>query len=261
MNNLSAVIITKNAEQNIKVCLDALSWADEVVVVDHMSGDKTVEICQRYPNVKVYAYARKAKELFGPSRNFSLSKATGDWALVLDADELVTPELADEIKQAIKDETKSGYFLARKNIFLGRWIKSCGWWPDYNIRLFRVGIAYWPRGIHDTIKIEDKRRVGYLKNPLVHNSYLSLEQYFYKFDFYTDQLAYQEYEKGIKSSILNFCIQSIFKPPLWFLRKFFILKGYRDGFYGFFISFSSALVIFVTYAKLWEACQSEENLR
>ncbi len=257
METLSVAIITKNAEQNIKDCLEAVSWAEEVIVVDHMSEDKTAEVCKNYSNVKLYIDTSEG--LFGPSRNYALSKATKDWILVLDADELVTRELAEEIKEAISDEAKLGYFLSRKNIFLGKWIKSCGWWPDYNIRLFRRGAAKWPKCIHDIIAIEDKRRLGYLNNPLVHKSYLSLSQYFKKFNFYTEQLAYEEYEKGVKSSRLSFFGQFIFKPFIYFFKKYFLSQGYRDGFRGFFISFSSALVVFTTYAKLWEIYQSQEK--
>ncbi len=250
MNSLSVTTITKNAEKNIKDCLEALVWVDEIIVVDHTSSDRTVEICRGYPNVKVFI--REEEDFFGPTRNYSLEKATGEWVLALDADEIVTPLLADEIKEAIKDNNKLGYFLSRKNIFLGRWIKSCGWWPDYNIRLFRKGSANWPKQIHSTLTIKDKTRLGYLKNPLVHNNYLSLEEYFYKFNFYTDQLAYEKYLEGIRNNIFNFCSHFIIKPLFFFMKKYFILNGCRDGFYGFFISFSSALVIFVTYAKLWE---------
>ena len=250
MNRLSVAIITKNAEKTIGDCLEAVNWADEIIIHDRISTDRTVEICQGHPNVKVYR--REMGGLFGPHRNYILNKTRGEWILVLDADEIVTPQLAEEIKEAIKEKTKLGYFLLRKNIFLGRWIKSCGWWPEYNIRLFRKGVTKWPKGLHDTLKIENGNHVGYLKNPLIHHSYLSLEEYFYKFNFYTHQLAYEEYEKGIRISRFNFCPYFIFRPLFYFLKKYFLLKGYRDGFRGFFISFSSALVIFTTYAKLWE---------
>ena len=250
MGSLSVTIITKNAEKHIKNCLEAIAWADEIVVVDHMSNDRTVEICRGYPKVKVFL--RKEEKIFGPTRNYTLEKATGEWILALDADEIVTPQLAEEIKEAMRSSDKLGYFLCRKNIFLGRWIKSCGWWPDYNIRLFRKGAASWPKQIHNTIYISDSGRLGYLNNPLIHNSYLSLEGYFYKFNFYTDQLALEAYETGSRNNKFNFCLHFIIKPLFFFLKKFFFLNGYKDGFYGFFISFSSALVIFVTYAKLWE---------
>ena len=255
MNKLSVAIITKNAEENIRDCLEAVKWADEIIVVDNISKDKTVKICQEYPNIKVYR--KKVSGLFGSYRNYSLSKTTGEWILILDADEIVTSQLADEIREAIKDKTKLGYFLSRKNIFLGQWIKSCGWWPDYNIRLIRQGTATWPERIHKTLEIDDKSRLGYLRNPLIHHNYLSLEQYFYKFNFYTTQLGLEEYKKGNRVSKFNFCAHFMFKPLFSFLRKYFLLKGYKDGFRGFFISFSSALVIFTAYAKLWE--KQQEN--
>ena len=120
------------------------------------------------------------------------------------------------------------------------------------ILMFKKDTVIWLRRLHDTITIENKSRLGYLKNPLIHHNYVSLEQYFYKFNFYTTQSGLEEYKEGSRVSKFNFCAYFMFKPLLYFLRKYFLLKSCKDGFRGFFISLSSSLLIFTTYAKLWE---------
>ena len=249
MNKLSAVIITKNEEENIRNCLESIKWADEIVIVDDISTDKTVEICGEYTE-KIFL--NDSQGSFHKNKNLGIEKATGDWIISLDADEIVNPKLAKEIKKAINNPEKIGYYILRKNYFLGRWIRGCGWWPDHIIRLFKKGVTKWPLDIHDSPRIEEKNKVDYLKNPLIHYTYRSLDQYFEKFNRYTSQLAQEEFEKGIRINKGNFFVYFLMKPLFWFLRKYLLWKGFRDSFRGLFISFSSALVIFTTYAKLWE---------
>ena len=246
---LSVVVITKNEEENIRDCLESVKWADEIVVVDDMSTDRTVEICRKYTK-KIFP--NNSGGSFHKNKNLGIEKATGDWILSLDADEIISPELAREIKKAISNPEKIGYCLRRKNYFLGRWIRGCGWWPDRIIRLFKKGVTRWPLDIHNTPRIEEKNKVGYLRNFLIHYTYQNFDQYFEKFNRYTSRLAHEEYEKGIRIGKRNFFIYFMLKPLFWFLRKYLLWKGFRDGFRGLFISLSSALVIFTTYAKLWE---------
>lgn len=252
MAPLSVVIAAKNEEKNIRECLESVKWADEIVIVDDVSTDRTVEICRGYTQ-KIFIQDSGGD--FHKNKNLAIEKAGGDWILSLDADEVITPELAYEIKEAIKNEKLLGYYINRKNLFLGKWIRGCGWYPDYIIRLFRKGTAKWPllaEDFHGTPQITDKKRVGYLKNPFLHYSYNTLNQYFEKFNLYTSCLAKQEYIHGLRLSKNNFFACFIIKPIFLFLRKYFLWKGFRDGFRGLFISLSSALVIFVSYAKLWE---------
>jgi len=249
MDKLSVVVITRNEEKNIRGCLKSVKWADEIIVVDDMSSDGTVEICREYTK-KIFL--NDSKGGFHKNKNLGIEKTTGGWVLSLDADEIISPELAEEIKEAINNPGKIGYYIPRKNYFLGRWIRGCGWWPDRIIRLFKKGVTKWPLDIHDTPRIEEKNKVGYLRNSLIHYTYRSLNQYFEKFNRYTSRLAQEEFEKGIRIGKRNFLIYFLMKPLFWFLRKYLLWKGFRDGFRGLFISLSSALVIFVTYAKLWE---------
>jgi glycosyltransferase involved in cell wall biosynthesis len=249
MPEISVVIATKNEERNIRDCLESVKWADEIIIVDDASRDKTVEICREYTD-KIFI--NDAKGDFHRNKNLGLEKANRDWILSLDADERITEKLSEEIQVAVQDEEKVGYYLNRKNYFLGKWIRGCGWYPDYIIRLFRKGTTRWPllaEDFHGTPKIKEKRKTGYLKNEFIHYSYFSIGQYIEKFNLYTSALAKQEYHRQAK---INLFICFLFKPSLLFFRKYFLMAGYRDGFRGFFISVASALTIFMTFAKLWE---------
>lgn len=252
MPSISLVIAAKNEEKNIRRCLKSVKWADEIIVVDDVSTDRTVEIAKGYTDKVFINNSADSQGSFHVNKNLGIDKASGDWILSLDADEIVTAELADEIKEAIENPQMRGYYINRNNYFLGKWIKGCGWYPDYILRLFRKGCARWPRAIHDIPKLGEKDKAGYLKSPLIHYGYYSLSQYFNKFNQYTSILAQQEYEKGNRVKRKNFLLLFLIKPAFYLLRKYFIQKGWREGFRGFFISFSSALVIFATYAKLWE---------
>lgn len=249
MNKLSVVVATKNEQECIASCLESIKWADEIIIVDDMSTDRTAQICREYTKKIFFNDSRGS---FHENKNLAIDKATGDWILALDADEIVGPELAKEIKEVMVSPEKIGYYIPRKNYFLDRWIRGCGWWPCLIIRLFKKGATRWPLDTHSWPEIEGKEKVGCLRNPLIHYSYRDLNQYFNKFNFYTSRLARDKYEEGIRVNRENFLVHFLIKPLFWFFRKYILWTGFRDGFRGFFISFSSALVIFVTYAKLWE---------
>lgn len=246
---LSVVIATKDEERNIKDCLESVKWADEIVVVDDESKDRTVEICREYTSNII---PNDSKGDFHVNKNLGIEKSSGDWILSIDADERITQELSREIKDAIGKSDKLGYYISRKNYFMGRWIRGGGWFPDYIIRLFRKGTACWPliaEDFHGTPHIKEKAKTGYLKNAMLHYTYFSFTQFLEKFNLYTSALAKQEYNRGKK---MNFLVCFLLKPCFVFFRKYFFLRSYIDGFRGFFISVSSALTIFMTYAKLWE---------
>lgn len=249
--NISAIIITKNEENNMSECLNSIKWVDEIVIIDQSSSDNTVDICKEYTD-KVFIV--EAKDYCEPDRAVALEKAQSEWILYLDADERVSEELKNEILKMINKESDfkyyNCYYIARRNHFIGKWIKNCGWYPGYVLRLFKKGTVAFSEAIHQDGQTSE--RCGYLKNDLIHLSYSSLESYFEKFNRYTSRLATEEYERGTIINKKNFLIQSVIKPLFWFFHRYIILKGFRDGFYGFFISFSSALVIFITWSKLWE---------
>jgi len=251
---LSVVIATRDEEKNIGKCMESVKWADEIVIVDDVSADRTVEICKGYTN-KIFI--NDSKEDFHKNKNLGIEKASKDWILSIDADERITEKLSEEIKNAIQDKERIGYYISRKNYFLGKWIRGCGWYPDYIIRLFRKGVTEWPLEIHDVPSIKDKSKVGYLNNSLIHMSYTSIEQYIKKFAQYTTKLAKEEHEKGTRITKVNFLFLFLIKPLYWFCRKYFLMHGYAQGFRGFFISVASASTIFMSYAKLWEILQKD----
>jgi len=256
MPELSVVLAVKNEEKNIRACLEAVKWADEIVVVDDCSADRTVEICREYTGKVIVNDARGS---FHENKNLGLENAGCGWILSLDADEVVSAGLKDEILARLASDLGSidGFYLPRDNYFIGKRITGCGWSPDYIIRLFRKGAAKWPLNIHDVPRLADERRAARLKNPLIHHSYCSLAQYFEKFNRYTTRLAGEEQAKGRRVTAANFFLLFFIKPAYWFSRKYLLQKGFMDGLRGLFISFSSGLTIVVMYAKLLEAQKND----
>jgi len=253
---LSVTFAARNEESTLRRCQDAVRWADEIVVVDDMSSDKTAEICNEYNTVFLRNASRGS---INRNKNLAIDKATGEWILSLDADEVVSPELADEIRQAIKSDRMIAYHLSRKNFFLGKWIRGCGWYPDQIIRLFRKGVTRWPWQIHDVPIVQEKNRIGYLENPLLHYSYVSLDQYLEKFSHYTSRICLEYHAQGKRLKWYSFPVVFVIRPAFILLRKYFLMQGFRDGFRGLFISFSAAATEFVAYAKLWELQQRQEK--
>jgi glycosyltransferase involved in cell wall biosynthesis len=246
---ISATIATKNEEKNILACLKSLSWADEIIVVDDFSSDKTIEICKKSG---AQVFLNDSKGSFHANKNLAIEHASGDWIFSIDADEIVDEKLADSIKIAVTKQEKDGYFINRKNYFLGRWIRGCGWYPDYIIRLFKKGKTIWPLEIHNTPSLKDKKRQGYLQGSLLHHSYLNFDDYFTKLIRYLNRLADEYWENGTRITATSYILYFFIKPFYWFLRKYVLLGGFKDGFRGFFISVASAIVIFFSYARLWE---------
>lgn len=258
MKKLSVVLIVRNEEENIKDCLGTVNWAGEIVLVDQSSSDKTVEIARKHTN---RIFIVEPKDICNPDRMFGIEKARNDWILLLEADERVTQQLREEMADILKKEGagKVAYYLPVKSYFCGRWIRYCGWYPAYNLRLFKRGQVYFSPDLHSDKKTLVRGPSGYLTNPLLHYSYPTISHYLPKLNRYTTQWAKEEYEKGFRISIKNWIVCFFIKPLYFFLKKYFFLKGYREGFSGLFISLSSGLVIFMNYAKLWELQVKDET--
>lgn len=256
---LSVTIAAKNEEKNIGRCLDAVRWADEAVVVDDLSTDRTADICRRHGAVLIQ---HDSAGYFHANKNLAIERARGEWILSLDADEVVSPELAGEIRETVKTGRAAAYYISRRNYFLGRWVRGCGWYPDRSIRLFRKGATSWPVRIivNDTPPPPEAGEVGSLAGPLLHYSYESIDQYLEKFGRYTTVLCRQYHASGrhLKPHTLAYIFA--IRPVLIFLRKYFWLMGFRDGFRGLFISLSAAAADFVAHAKLWEMQQDCSKL-
>jgi glycosyltransferase involved in cell wall biosynthesis len=248
MKKISVAIITKNEEVNIRECLESVKWADEIVVVDNGSTDQTRQICQEF-QARVYPEEWKG---FPRQKNSAIEKTRNEWVLSLDADERVTPELRQEIESTLEnDPAVDGYYIARKNYFLGRWIKHCGWYPDHNLRLFRKSRGgFLGRAVHERVEIHGK--VGYLKNPMEHRTYRSLSDFLERLDRYSG-LAAQEMFQGEERCRFT---DLFFRPPFTFLQMYFIRLGFLEGYLGFLLSVLYSFYTFAKYSKLKELQES-----
>ena len=243
MPTISAMVNTYNEEKNIADCLESLAWVDELVVVDSGSTDLTMEIARSYAH-KVISVSPGN---FSDIRNEGLKHLTGEWVIVIDADERVTEELQREIKNSIAAESKQvGFQIPRKNFFMRQWIKYCGWYPDYVLRLFRNSREHVFSGlVHEAVLL--KGEIGIMEQPLIHYTYNGLEQYLNKFNRYTTLSAEMICNKGRKINLTHLII----RPPLEFIKMFFLKRGFLDGLYGFIISYMSSMYVFVKFAKAW----------
>ena len=236
------VIITKNEEANIERCLKSVRWADEIVVVDSHSTDRTVELAREY-GAKVFTVPFAG---YGPAKREAVKQATGEWMLSIDADEEVTPELAREIREVLVNPgDNDGFYVKRRTNFLGRWIYHCGWYPDPILRVFRKSRGNFNDAVvHEKVVVSG--RTGRLKGELLHYSYPDLESYLQRSDRYTTLGAEVAYKKGRRCGWFDL----VLRPPVSFIAHFVTRQGFRDGMEGFMVSVLSAAAVFVKYAKL-----------
>ena len=248
---ISVTIITHNEAERIGACIDSVSWADEIIVVDAGSSDDTQEISRKRGALLI----QHSWQGYAAQKNFALSKASHSWILSLDADECVSPELSGEILSVLSDDAPAeGYRISRKNIFFGRWLRHGDLWPDYQLRLFRRDVgSFNEKSVHESVVVEG--RVGVLSSPLEHYSYESLFDYFQRQVKYARLSAEDLFSSGVRPGIVDFVIR-----PLWRFFKSYILKmGLRDGVYGLWVSVGSAYYAFMRAAFLWELCRGRER--
>jgi glycosyltransferase involved in cell wall biosynthesis len=241
--SIAAVLVVKNEEKRLKQTLNALKWVDEIVVVDSGSIDKTVDIARNFTD-KVYLRPWAG---YGKQKNFALSKVNSKWVFSIDADEIVTKELAEEIKKAIKNDEYDGYLINTQLVFLGKPLRFGGVYPDYHLRLFKRGKGTFVElEVHEKINLNGKK--AKLSGKILHYSYENLYDYLRKFNNYTTLFAKQEVSQGKKVNNLY--------PFLRFggeLFKRFILKlAILDGYPGILYAFLSSFYSFMKYAKLYE---------
>jgi glycosyltransferase involved in cell wall biosynthesis len=240
---ISAFVITSNEESNIGACLEALAWVDEIIVVDAMSSDRTREIAARYTQ---HVFSRPW-EGYAPAREYALSKCTSQWVLAVDADERVTPELRAEIERALEQPAYDGFLVPRKAFFLGRWIKHCGWYPGYVLRLFKKDLAWvTDRKVHEGMRVRGP--VGTFASPLMHYTYPTVESYFARFDRYTTLAAEELRDGGARARPTDFA----FRPLFMFVKMYLVKLGVLDGLEGLVLCAFSSLYVLVKYAKLRE---------
>lgn len=250
MSTVSVVLAVYNEEDNLKRCLNSVkNMADEIVIVDGGSKDRTLKVAESF-NAKIIQ-AKNNPQNFHVNKNIAIDAASKDWILQLDADEVISDELVQEIKQAVTSTKINGYWLPRKNFFLGRFLTKGGQYPDYTLRLYRNGTGRLPgKDVHEQAIVEGK--VGYLKNDLLHLKDKNFAIYLSRFNKYTDLLATQHYQAHLTINAMSFISYIFLKPIMWFVKSYIRHRGYVDGFPGFIFSLFSSLRFPVAYLKLWE---------
>lgn len=241
---ISVTVITLNEEREIGDCLESVAWADEIVVVDSGSSDRTVEIARKYTE-KVVCHEWPG---YAAQKNWAIGLATHNWILSVDADERVSPELREEIRQILELSPRLlGYRIPRKNFFLGRWIKHGGWSPDYVLRLFRKDAGrFAQRKVHESVTVQGE--IGLIRSPLEHYTYRSLADYYQRMDRYSTLAAEEMFETGKKAGLIDL----LFRPWATFLKMFLLRQGFRDGMDGFLLSRLYSIYTFSKYAKLYK---------
>jgi glycosyltransferase involved in cell wall biosynthesis len=242
---VSVVLVTKNEENNIREALQSIRDASEIIIVDDFSTDKTVEICREFTE-KVFQIEWKG---YAAQKQKAIDLAEGPWVFLLDADERFTESLAEEVKRigAQKGEY-AGFFVPRKNFFLGKWIRHGAWWPDYTLRLFKKEAAQVEaRKVHEKVIVRGK--AGFLENPLEHFTYRTVSDYLKKMEVYSTLAAEELKDKGKRSGIMTMCIHSAFT----FWKMYFFRLGFLDGIHGFVLAVLYSYYTFLKYLKLWEA--------
>jgi glycosyltransferase involved in cell wall biosynthesis len=242
MQKISAVIITKNEEKIIAKCLGSLKWVNEIIVIDCGSEDNTVEIAKQY-GAKVYFNEWQG---YAKQKNFGIAKAKNDWILSLDADEIMTDELIDEIKSLPDSGTgKSGFFIARKNMYYGKWLRYGKVYPDKQLRLFNKHAGnFGDVEIHECVNI--KGATDILKNPMIHYTKDSIKEHIECVNKYSTLHADMLLKKGYYPTG-----RSIFlKPFFHFLKRYFLKLGFLDGYHGLVHHAISAMCIYKTQVKV-----------
>jgi glycosyltransferase involved in cell wall biosynthesis len=244
---LTVTVITRNERANIAQALASVAWADERIVVDAESTDDTVAVArQAGARVEVRPWPG-----YGAQKNYAASIAHNDWILSIDADERVTPELAASIRATLATEPETaGYRVARIAHYLGRWIRSTDFYPDYQLRLYDRRRAAWnERLVHE--RLEPRGRIGLLRGHLQHYPYRDISHHLATIDRYTTLAAEQLHADGRRTYYADLLLH----PPAAFLRNYLLRFGIRDGFAGLVISGLNSYYVFLKFVKLWDLQQ------
>lgn len=246
MEKISVVISARNEEAKLARCLTSLrQFADEIIVIDNESTDKTLTIARAYTS---HIYKKKNTSMLNVNKNFGFTKATGDWVFSIDGDEEVPAELAQEIKEKVVSPQVVGYWTPRRNIIFGKWITHGLWWPDKQLRLFRRGRGKFPcRHVHEYLEVDGQ--TGQLTNSITHYNYETISQFIQKMDtIYT----VSEVQKLIDTNYQLAWYDGFRFPVSDFVKIYFAQEGYKDGLHGLVLSMLQAFYSFIVFAKLWE---------
>ena len=243
---VSVVIAARNAAAHIAACIASVAWADEILVVENDSSDDTVALA-RGAGATVFA---QPFVTIGQQRNAAIERARHEWILVLDADERCTPALAREVAELVgrapgAPPAPDAWRIARRNHFLGREVRHGGWERDRPVRLFRRALRYDDRAVHEHVVTSGA--VGTLREPMLHFTYATLDEYFEKFDRYSRAWAAQHHAAGRRASALTVLV----KPPARFFSMFVARRGFLDGAHGLVLAVLAAMSVGAKYARLW----------
>lgn len=243
---LSVIVIAKDEEEMIRDCLERVTWAEEIILVDTGSTDKTLAIAKKtIPEIKI---VKTKKGSFSDWRNLGLKKASGEWVFYVDADERVSPELKKEIKQVIQEEKYDYFIMPRLNNLLGKNMRYGGWYPDYVTRVFkRKKLIGWQGKIHESPIVKGKK--GQLKNELLHIAHRSISTMVLKTIQWARLEAEQFYQQKAKPVSWY---HLLLLPTKEFLRRVFWLQGFRDGIKGWIEGGMQAFSKFLTFAYLYQ---------
>lgn len=247
---LSAAVITKNEEGLLPSCLQSLAFADETVVVDSGSSDKTVEIARGF-GCRVYVEKWKG---FGPQKQSALEKCSNDWVLVIDADERVPDETQKAIEEVLKSPDAGAYSFRRKNFLHGKWIRHSDWWPDRQVRLVRKSGGRFTGTIHEKWLAEGKIKA--LDSHIEHRSFTDYSDMLDTLDSYSTELALKLYENGKRANSLS----PVLHGMAIFIKTYILKRGFLDGFDGLVISLNKGMGSFFKYAKLIELQKTGRKL-
>jgi glycosyltransferase involved in cell wall biosynthesis len=241
---LSVTVITRNEAHRVADALQSVSWADERIVVDSGSTDDTVAIA------RAHADRVETREWTGYAvqKNFAASLASHDWILSIDADERVGVALGDEIRELLKTEPSAkGYRIPRVTNYLGQWIRSTDWWPDWQLRLYDRRAGEWSRAqVHESVRV--RGAVSHLRGELMHHPYADVADHLATINDYTSVAARELYDRGRRSGPLRIIVHT----KLAFLRNFVLRGGFRQGSTGLIVSMLNSYYVMVKFTKLWE---------
>ena len=242
---LTVTVITYNEADHIAAALDSVAWADEVIVVDSGSTDGTAEVAR----AKATRVIVRDWPGYSAQKNFAADQASNDWVLSMDADERVTPALAEEIRQVLSGEPASrGYRIRRVSHYLGQWIRTTDWSHDYQLRLYDRRAGRWNGlRIHESFRLT-QGQPSKLRGVMEHYAYRDISHHLQKIDAYTTLIAEQWMEEGRRATPVHIAVH----PVLAFLRNYVMRAGVLEGAAGLIVSLLNSYYVFLKFAKLWE---------
>ncbi len=249
MPPLSVTIITLNEAEHIGAAIDSVQWADEVIVIDAHSSDRTADIVRE----KGARLETRTWPGYAEQKNLAASLASHDWILSLDADERVPSALAAEIRTLLRSDPEAhGYRIPRVTFHLGRWIRTTDFYPDFQTRLYDRRHARWQgRLVHESVHVDGRR--GQLRHDIEHYSFRDLSDHLDRINRYSSLSARQMDEAGARSSAWHMLVH----PPAAFLRNYILRRGFMDGTVGLTISLMNSYGVLLKFAKLWEIQRSK----